>query len=319
MKILFALDLKEKYLNQVKETVPEAVMVKALDRESRKKEVADCQILVGLAADFEPDLLRESNRLRWIQSWSAGVDNLTRPEMLKLLIDNDIKLTTMSGVHSNIIAEHVMGYVISFSRKLYKFYRHQQRQQWQKVRVDQLEGRTMAVIGLGHIGREIAARARAFKMKTIGVKRDVGNGCAAVDHLYTADELLLALRQADYVVASLPLTDETSGLFSADEFRAMKSSAFFVNISRGKIVDEDVLIEALEEGQIAGAGLDVFEREPLPADSPLYKLDNVIITPHTAGIFPEYNQKAMMILLENLKRYRADQELLNLVDYNRGY
>lgn len=319
MKILLTYDLKDKYLNMIRELLPGARLVNASDSASQKREIVDTEILVGFGGSFNLDLLREAEELKWIQSWSAGVDNFTKPERIKLLVDNGIRLTTMSGVHSDIIAEQVMGMAISFSRQLYKFYDQQKKQVWQKIRVDQLERKTMAIIGLGAIGREIAARAKAFKMRTIGIKRDISRKVANVDQLYSNDELYQVLHEADYVVAIVPLTDETSQMFGIDEFNVMKETAYFINMARGQIVDEDELIKALEEGKIAGAGLDVFVEEPLPADSPLYKLDNVLITPHNAGIHPDYNKKAMNIFLNNIERYRDGKELINLVDYNRGY
>ena len=319
MKILLAQDLKDSYYQSIYEVWPGCRIVKALDFVSQKREIGNSQVLAVFSGNFKVDLLYEAKKLKWIQSWSAGVDQFTEPESLKYLIDNNIKLTTMSGVHGNIIAEHVMGLVISLSRKLYKFYWQQKNQQWQWIKVDQLEDRVMAIIGLGSIGQEIAARARAFKMKIIGVKRDTGTRIPNIDHLYSHDELLTVLKEADYVVVAVPLTDETHQMIGEDEFRVMKNSAYFINISRGQIVDEEMLIRALEEGHIAGAGLDVFTEEPLPPDSPLYKLDNVLITPHIAGVFPAYDQKAIKIFLENLKRFKSGSPLLNLVDYNRGY
>lgn len=319
MKILLAQDLKDSYYQSIYEVWHGCRIVKALDFVSQKREIGNSQVLAVFSGNFKVDLLYEAKKLKWIQSWSAGVDQFTEPESLKYLIDNNIKLTTMSGVHGNIIAEHVMGLVISLSRKLYKFYWQQKNQQWQWIKVDQLEDRVMAIIGLGSIGQEIAARARAFKMKTIGVKRDTGTRIPNIDHLYSHDELLTVLKEADYVVVAVPLTDETHQMIGEDEFRVMKNSAYFINISRGQVVDEEMLIRALEEGHIAGAGLDVFTEEPLPPDSPLYKLDNVLITPHIAGVFPAYDQKAIKIFLENLKRFKSGSPLLNLVDYNRGY
>ncbi len=140
-----------------------------------------------------------------------------------------------------------------------------------------------------------------------------------VDELYSNDELLSVLNKADYVVAIVPLTDETTHLFGREEFRAMKETAYFINMARGQVVNEEELIYALEEGWIAGAALDVFEEEPLPADSPLYKLDNVLITPHVGGVHPDYHKKALQVFLSNLERYQQNLELNNLVDYNRGY
>jgi phosphoglycerate dehydrogenase-like enzyme len=319
MKIMLTIDLNEKYLNRIRETVPGAEVVKAVDVETQKRELQDTEIVVAFGDSLKLELLPEAENLNWIQSWAAGVDNYTTPEVMKHLIDNNVKLTTMSGIHGDIIAEHTMGLVISFSRKLHKFYEQQKKGIWQRLKVDQLEGKTMAIIGLGAIGKEIAHKAKAFKMHTIGVKKNINEKIDCVDELYSNDELLSVLNKADYVVVIVPLTDETTRMFGKEEFRAMKETAYFINMARGQVVNEEELILALEEGWIAGAGLDVFEEEPLPSDSPLYRLDNVLITPHVGGIHPDYHKKAVQVFLNNLERYQKGLELNNLVDYNRGY
>ena len=177
----------------------------------------------------------------------------------------------------------------------------------------------MVIVGTGSIGREIARRARAFRMKTIGVKRRVEGKVDYIDELYNNDQLETALKQGDYIVVALPLTEETRDFITEKEFAVMKETAFFVNIARGEVVDEGALIKALREGKIAGAALDVFREEPLSPDSPLYELDNVYITPHISAVHPDYNLKAVRLFIENLKNYLEDREIRNLVDYSRGY
>ncbi|MFW6409479.1 MAG: D-2-hydroxyacid dehydrogenase [Halanaerobiales bacterium] len=320
MKLVINFDIKDKYIEKMKKTVQPLEVVRSVDSDSLKREIVDTDILVSFGA---PDLeiMDRAENLKWIQSWTAGVDVFTGPDYLQFLIENEIILTSMSGVHSNIIAEHTMGFLINFSRRFCDFHQQQQNQVWQQLKVDQLEGRTLGVVGLGSIGREIAARGKAFKMTVIGSKRNVEKKVKAVDELYSPDELSELLRKSDYVVCIVPLTDETAGMFGKEEFKAMKDSAYFINVGRGEVVDQDALIEALKQGRIAGAGLDVFDKEPLPEDSPLYRLKNVIITPHVAGVFPDYNQKAIKILNENLKKFYAGDfgQMVNMVDYNRGY
>jgi D-2-hydroxyacid dehydrogenase (NADP+) len=238
---------------------------------------------------------------------------------VEVLKRKGIKLVNMSGIHGDPIAEHVMGLIINYSRGLYRLYEYQQEQKWQRINVGQLEDRTMTIVGTGSIGREIARRAKAFKMKTIGVKRTIKNELEFFDRLFTDDDLQRALQEADYVVVTVPLTTETRGMFGEREFEAMKETAFFVNIARGAVVDEQAMIEALKKGIIAGAGLDVFEIEPLPADSPLYRLENVYLTPHISGLHPDYNLKAIRLFVDNLQRYSRGEKLLNLVDYGVGY
>lgn len=303
----------------IKKEMPTAEVVRAVDVKAKEREIRDCQIIAAGGSGIPTDILKTAENLQWIQAWSAGVNHFTKPDLVQFLIDNNIKLTTTSGIHGNIIAEHVMGMVISFSRSLMQLYQQQKNNVWRKIKVSQLEGKTMAVIGVGSIGLEIAERAKAFKMKTIGIKRTVNNSLPYIDELYSNDELLTVLNRSDYVVVTLPLTDETTAMFSEDEFNAMKKTAYFINIGRGQVVDEEEMILALEEGKIAGAGLDVFEKEPLPGDSPLYRLDNVLLTPHISGVFPDYNKKAVKVFIDNLNRYKQGKELINLVDYNRGY
>ncbi|MTI59250.1 MAG: D-2-hydroxyacid dehydrogenase [Firmicutes bacterium] len=319
MKLMLTIELADRYVSMIEDSFTNLEVVMALDPDLQEKELNDSEIVVGFGDSFNPEIIKEGTSLRWIQSWAAGVDHYTRPEVIKKLIDNNIKLTSMSGIHGDIIAEHVMGMVIGFSRKLYKFYQQQQNSIWQRIQPDQLAGKTMAVIGLGSIGQEIASRAKAFKMKVVGVKRNTLDKVDMVDELYSAEELFKVLAVADYVVVIVPLTDDTIGMFGYDEFRAMKETAFFINVSRGQVVIEQELITALQEGCLAGAGLDVFNQEPLPEDSPLYKLDNVLLTPHVAGIFPDYNKEAIKKFLFNLRRYQEGKELINLVDYNSGY
>jgi len=319
MKVVITRELKQNYMEEIQEAVPDYSFVKATDSDSQEKELIDADILVTFPAVLGVEKIYRAEKVSWIQSWSAGVDTLTKPDVLKYLIGNNIQLTTMSGIHGDVIAEQVMGLIISFSRKLYKCYQQQKNCIWQRPQVSQLAGKTMGIIGLGSVGREIASRAKAFKMTVLGTKRDINNAVENVDKLYSPDELLVLLKESDYVVPAVPLTDETTYMFGHDEFRAMKKTAIFINISRGKVVNEAELIKALEEGMIAGAGLDVFAEEPLPAQSPLYMMENVLITPHFAGIFPDYNKRAVELLIKNLLRYKNGKRLINLVDYNRGY
>ncbi len=254
-----------------------------------------------------------------IQTWSAGVDKYMEEEVLQHLKARGIKLISMSGIHGDPIAEHVMGLIINYSRRLYDFYEAQKERKWLRLDVGQLAGKTMVIVGTGSIGREIARRAKAFRMRTIGVKRNIEGKIDYIDELYSNAQLEIALKQGDYIVIALPLTEETRGFIGRKEFAVMKETAFFVNIARGEVVDEGALIEALKEGRIAGAALDVFTEEPLSPDSPFYDLENVYITPHISAAHPDYNLKAVRLFIENLKSYLENREIKNLVDYNRGY
>lgn len=318
MKLLVTIDLKEKYMEMIRDAFPEILTVKALDPARQVEEIIDTDFLV---TGFKPDLelFKKGERLQVIQTWSAGVDKYMEEEVLQNLKARGIKLISMSGIHGDPIAEHVMGLIINYSRRLYDFYEAQKERKWLRLDVGQLAGKTMVIVGTGSIGREIARRAKAFRMRTIGVKRNIEGKIDYIDELYSNAQLEITLKQGDYIVIALPLTEETRGFIGRKEFAVMKETAFFVNIARGEVVDEGALIEALKEGRIAGAALDVFTEEPLSPDSPFYDLENVYITPHISAAHPDYNLKAVRLFIENLKSYLENREIKNLVDYNRGY
>lgn len=236
------------------------------------------------------------------------------------LKEGEVMLTTASGVHPVPMAETVFAMLLAFTRELPRAIRNQTRRHWDKAgRFTELNGRTMAVIGLGSIGTEIARLAQAFGMRVIGVRR-TARPAEHVDAVLTPDKLDEALAASDVIVNVLPKTTETDGLFDEARFAAMKQGAFFVNIGRGASVRTDALVQALTNGHLAGAGLDVFETEPLPEDHPLWSLDNVIITPHTGGNTDRLKERVTALFLENLAAYlETGSPARNLVDYDRQY
>jgi phosphoglycerate dehydrogenase-like enzyme len=273
-------------------------------------------------------------RLRWIQAHSAGIDTL----LDKPVWQNQVMITTVSGIHAVPIAEQALAMMLAFRWKLPSMFRWQLRAEWPKDRWDkitmpELRGSTLGIVGYGSIGRELARLAQALGMRVLAVNRSgqripedgfclpgLGDLQATIpEKIYPTASLLEMLPVCDYVVALLPLTPATHHLFDAKAFARMKSTAFFFNFGRGAVVDETTLIDALRRGQIAGAGLDVFEQEPLPANSPLWQMDNVIISPHVAGFTPHYDDRATDLFAENLRRYLAGQPLLNLVERKKGY
>lgn len=267
--------------------------------------------------------LERATNLRWIAFWSAGMDGKATQAML----DRRLLLTNASGVHAVNIAEHVMGFMLMFSRRLHQHYRSQLAGEWKRSWSDaggpeELAGKTLAIVGLGRIGEALAVRAKGMEMRVIGIKRDVGfrhSTEVALDALFPLDRLPDALREADHICIALPYTATTHHLFDATMLAHCKPSAYLHNIARGKIVDEAALISALQDGRLAGAGLDVFETEPLPEDSPLWKLENVILTPHVSGNTPAYFQRMATLLIENLLRYLQGQPLNNLYTPEKGY
>jgi len=281
--------------------------------------IEDAEVVV--CGKLPPELLSAAPRLRWISFWSAGLDKAVTPEME----ERHLLLTNASGVHGPNIAEQVLAWMLMFSRRMPVLFRAQLGHEWKAARdvpPDELTGQTLGIAGFGRIGEALAVRARAFGMRIVASKRDTTkryDGSIEPDALYATDRLPEMLAESDHVCVAIPLAPNTHHLFNKTLIAHMKPGAYFYNISRGKLVDESALIEALQEGRLAGAGLDVFETEPLPADSPLWAMENVIITPHVAGLTPHYFTRAAALFADNLERYLAGEPLQNLYDAKRGY
>jgi len=271
------------------------------------------------AGHTRPALLARMPNLRWYQQWGAGADWLMRhPEIAA----RDFVITNASGVHAIQISEHILALLLAFARRLPQAMRAQLRGEWQREEredIFELAGKTMVLIGVGAIGERTARLAAALDVRVIGVRRDPAARTPGVERMIGPERLADVLPEADFVVLTIPLTHDTRHMIGERELRLMKSTAHIVNIGRGGTIDEAALIRALREGWIAGAGLDVFEKEPLPADSPLWGMENVIITAHYAGATPHYNERALAIFLDNLRRYKAGEPLRNVVDKRLGY
>jgi phosphoglycerate dehydrogenase-like enzyme len=281
-----------------------------------------------------PRDLSRAPRLRWVQLHTAGINHLKDHPIWQ----SDVRVTTASGIHAVPIGEFAIALMLALARKIPLMTRLQARAEWPRGKWNlflgtELRDKTLGIVGYGSIGREVARIARyGFAMRILAMTRGserrdrgyhepgVGDPAGTLPEAwFTRDQLLALLAQSDFVLIATPLTEETRGLVGERELRAMKPTAFLVNIARGGIVDERALIRALQEHWIAGAALDVFEREPLPADSALWTLDNVIIAPHIAAATPHYDDRAVALFCENLRRYLRGDELLNLVDINKGY
>jgi phosphoglycerate dehydrogenase-like enzyme len=235
---------------------------------------------------------------------------------------DELVLTNTSGIHAQPIAEHVFGFNLMFAHQLHRAMRQQVAHNWDsnalRNEVTTLSGATLGIVGLGAIGRRIAELATGFGMRVTAFKRTPA-AAPGVDRVFGPGQLAPFLKEAEYVINTLPLTEQTRGLFGAPEFAAMRSDAILINIGRGGTVQTDALVEALRTGSIAGAALDVTDPEPLPAEHPLWALDNVILTPHYSGAHPGYVQRASAIFLENLVAYLAGKPLTNVVDKHTGY
>lgn len=253
-------------------------------------------------------------RLRWVHCRWAGLDGLLFPA----LVESEIPLTNGKGAFSRTLAEFAVGAVLYFAKDFPRLRRQQAARNWEPFLVEELHGRSLGILGYGDIGRAVARRARAFGMRILVVAREAPrDGCC--DLSFPREKSLEMIAGSDYVVLALPLTDSTRGLFGAAEIAAMKPSAVLINVGRGPTVDEAALAAALQRGRIRGAGLDVFADEPLAATSALWDLDNVLLSPHTADRTTSWLDDAMDLFVENLRRFRAGEPLLNVVDKPRGY
>jgi len=270
--------------------------------------------VVSVSMMWRNNLIARAPKLKFIQSISAGTDQYQR-EALKAA---GIRLASAQGVNARAVAEHAMSLILAMSRQLHFARDNQVKHHWRGMisdlskREDELGGKTLLVVGLGRIGSHLAGLARAFGMRVIATKRDPGSGGENADDVFSHGRLGEVLPLADFVALTCPLTPQTEGLINAQALSRMKPSAFLINVSRGKVVDEPALLEALAAGRIAGAGLDCTAEEPLPEGSPLWDIPNVLITPHTAGETRAYEDNVIDLLLENLDRlWRGETELKN--------
>ena len=261
-----------------------------------------------------PELLARAKKLRWIQTPMAGLEHY----MFPALAESDVTLSNMQGIYSDNIADHVMGYILMFARGFHIFLRQQLERNWAKeAPVLHLADTTLGVIGLGGIGTAVAKRGAAAEMRVIATNAVEVEKPDFVDALWGIDQLDELLAEADFVVSCVPHTPETFKLINTDQLKQMKKTGYLINISRGVVVDLAALTAALEAGEIGGAGLDVFETEPLPADHPLWGMENVIITPHTAGAGPHTRERRIEVVTANLRRFVAGEPVRNIVDKNR--
>ena len=259
----------------------------------------------------------QATSLKWVQSSSAGVELLLFPEML----ESSVVLTNGQGLYAEALGEFVLFCVLSFAKDFRTMEENRRERRWRNYNVAEAQGQTIGIVGLGGTGRVIARMAKAFGMRVIATKRNAATGSddSVVDAVLPLERWHELLGQSDFVVNALPVTPQTMDMFDEEAFRAMKPSARFINVGRGKTVDEDALLRALKEGWIAGAGLDVFKTEPLPADSEFYDFPNVIVSPHCADMTPNYPEKSARLLAENMRRYLDGEPLIKVVDKSRGY
>ncbi|HEY6196585.1 MAG TPA: D-2-hydroxyacid dehydrogenase [Candidatus Eisenbacteria bacterium] len=289
-------------------------------REEAEARLPEADIVLGFAV--RPENFARASRLKWIHCTAASVTGVLFPA----LVESDVVVTNARGLHGDAMAEHALGVMLAFARKLHHARDAQRAHEWSQAvqwteppPIGTLAGSTLGLVGLGAIGSALAVRARALGMRVIAVRRHPAADPAPAHAQWAASRLGELLAEADWVVLAAPHTPETVGLIGAAELARMKPGARLVNLGRGALVDEPALVAALQSGKLAGAALDVFAEEPLPAASSLWDLPEVIVTPHTSGLAPRYWERAMAQFTENLERWLAGAPLRNVVDKRAGY
>jgi phosphoglycerate dehydrogenase-like enzyme len=312
--------LHENTLARWRERFPRADVVSVEDAEGLPAALADAEVFVGWRVP--PEHFAAARRLRWMHSASAGVDDCLFPA----LVESPVLLTNSTGVHEVCIPEHVLGQMLVLARNFHAALRLQQHGEWNRFGViafgsgvRELHGSALAILGAGPIGASLARRAAALGMRVRVLRRDPRRSVPGAEAVLGPARLHELLGWADVVVLAVPLTAETRGLIGEAELRAMRSDAFLINIARGEVVDEDALVRCLRAGGLAGAALDVFSEEPLPAGHPLWSLPNVVLTPHISGYTRTYFDRVLAIFEDNLARYLDGRPLRNVVDKRLGY
>ena len=277
-------------------------------------EHADARILITPSLPWLPEALRRLPNVEWIHFLSAGVDPIWTMDVSW----TQYRISKSVGVHASTISEYVVGAMLYVLKGFGHFARQQQRREWKRFWLDECHGKTLGIVGIGTIGQRLARHASSLGMRvigTVGTPRPIEH----VEEVYSSDDLASVLAESDFVVLLVPLTDQTRGLLGRTQFDAMKQSAWLINVARGGVVQEKALIEALRSERIGGAVLDVFEEEPLAESSPLWDMDNVLITPHVAGTTQHYMARALEVFRDNFLSYVSTGELTTPVSVEKGY
>jgi phosphoglycerate dehydrogenase-like enzyme len=284
------------------------------------QEIADTDVFIGLS--LRPEQFAAAKRLRWIHSPAAAVHQLMYPELIK----SSVALTNSTGVHGPVVAEHAITLLLALAKRLPQAMQYQAKHEWSQNQLWQGSPRprevadsTVLVIGMGSIGREFAARAKALGLRIMAIRENPAKGLDGADAVYGSAQIDEVLPQADYVLLCTPVTPATTGIMNAARLGKMKPDAYLINVARGPLIDEAALLDTLQHRRIAGAALDVFNQEPLPADSPFWSLDNILVTPHTAAVTDRLWERHYRLIVDNMKRFLAGERLLNEVDKSRGY
>ncbi|MGH9512096.1 MAG: D-2-hydroxyacid dehydrogenase [Terriglobales bacterium] len=309
------------FSERLRDDFPQLNIIHLSDYDQIEEEIRDADVVMGWS--LRPKQFIAAKKLRWVHSPAAAVHQLLFPEM----VNSDVILTNARDVHGATVAEHAITLIFALAKKLPTAMRFQQQHTWGQSLVweshpppREIAGATLGLIGLGSIGREVAKRASLLGMRVIAVRESVKKDKPEdVEEVFAPSQLEAMLSQSDYVVLAAPVTDATRGMINADRLGHMKPDAHLINVGRGQLVDELALAEALRSNKIAGAALDVFDEEPLPAESPLWDLENLLITPHTAGFTEKMWERHYTLFTENLRRYLNHAPLIAIVDKKKGY
>ena len=311
--LTFPEPLRRRYHDGIKQKFPELTVTLVDDVRKAEAAVGEADVLITFGAqlgDRADQVMRAGTRLKWIQALGTGVDNIAdRPSLRP-----DVVITNLHGIHGPAVSEAAIAAMLALGRDLPRVVRNQDRRTWQRWPARLIDGQTVGIFGIGAIAAALAPRCKAFNMRVVGIssaKRDV----AGFDRMYGRDQLVEAVRDLDYLVLLTPYSAETRGIVGASVFAAMRKTAYLVNLARGGVVDEEALLAALREKRIAGAALDVFLHEPLPADHPFWGLENVIVMPHLGGFHDRYVDDALPVIEANMRKFLAGDTgaMINLV------
>jgi phosphoglycerate dehydrogenase-like enzyme len=309
--------LRDEIKAQMKERFPEEAFHFHNKMNEAALDLNKAEVLITYGEDLTEELVERADSLKWIMVISAGLDKMP----FKALQKKNILITNARGIHKTPMAEYTISMMLQVSRKAKELMENQKQHIWdRKVPMNEISGKTIGILGTGAIGTEVARLAKAFNMNTIGFNTS-GRSVVHFDSIVDQEGIGKLYEESDFIVNVLPSTPLTKGFIGTDAFSQMKSSAVLINIGRGTTIVEHELIEALKEKSIAHAVLDVFEKEPLAQDSPLWDMENVTATPHLSGISPQYQERAIEIFSDNLKLYRINKinEMINIIPYDRGY
>ena len=313
--------MPRRYVDQLRAEFPQHTFLDAWDRDALRRLLPEAD--VAFTPFVDRDIFRSLTRLRWVQSPAVGVGGLMFPELLA----SGVVITSARGIRARSIAEHVLGVTIALARRLPAAMRAQQQHRWAQeelegpdVDVRTLHGQRMGIVGLGSIGRALAGIASPFGFRITGIRRRAGEPPPpGVEAVWTPDRLGDLAAQSDVIVVAAPHTPDTKRLIGRRELEVVRRGALLVNVARGKLVDDDAVIEALRDGRLGGAALDVFTEEPLDPSSPYWDLPNVIVTPHVSGALRDYWTPLVALFADNLRRFERGEPLLNVVDKIAGY